>query len=71
MKKVTLNFLIISFFHRLSEFTSSNFFYLLHYLLKIQIDGSRQKEVVFGDIYSLLSEVQNDKVKRIKSGKKF
>lgn len=34
-----------------------------------KIDGSRQKEVVFGDIYSLLSEVQNDKVKRIKSEK--
>ncbi|XP_057995553.1 adenylate kinase 5, chloroplastic isoform X2 [Hevea brasiliensis] len=32
------------------------------------IDGSRPKEVVFEEIYSLLSEVQKDKVKLIKSG---
>ncbi|KAF2310497.1 hypothetical protein GH714_013003 [Hevea brasiliensis] len=33
-----------------------------------KIDGSRPKEVVFEEIYSLLSEVQKDKVKLIKSG---
>jgi midasin (ATPase involved in ribosome maturation) len=37
--------------------------------LKMQIDGNRSKEVVFKEIDSLLSQVQRDEVKLVKSVK--
>lgn len=41
---------------------------LLSCLAYAQIDGSRQKEEVFKDIESLLSQLQHDKVKKMKPG---
>jgi adenylate kinase len=43
-------------------------FSLLTYLGYVQINGSRPKEEVFKDIESLLSPLQQDKVKIVNSG---
>lgn len=40
-------------------------------LADMQIDGNRSKEVVFEEIDSLLSQVQNERGKLIKSGLNF
>jgi hypothetical protein len=39
------------------------------YLLNTQIDGNHPKEVIFGEIDSILSQVLNDKEKKRKLGK--
>lgn len=41
------------------------------FLADVQIDGNRSKEVVFKEIDSLLSQLQNDKVKLLKPGVNF
>lgn len=41
------------------------------FLADSQIDGNRPKEVVFKEIDSLLSQLQNDKEKIIKAGMGF
>lgn len=71
MIKVTfkLSFFLF-FFHLLHVSAVSNLCLLYHYF-KMQIDGNRPKEVVFNEIDSLLSQVQEDKIKLIKSGKCF
>lgn len=57
-----------SLFCVMSIMSTSGTLPLLTYLACLQIDGSRPKEEVFKDIESLLSQLQQDSVKIVKSG---
>jgi len=63
------NSFLLCFSHLFCRFAVSNFCMLPH--LTLQIDGNHQKEVVFQEIGSFLSQVQKDKAKLVKPGKCF
>lgn len=63
--KVTEDYFLICV---ISIMSTSETFSFLTSLAYEQIDGSRPKEEVFKDVESLLSQLQQDKVKIVKAG---